>query len=415
MGGYLKRFRVTLKTKSPVHIGSGETIERKQYIKCKIADGITEFDSQDKNALFFPEPTKVYGAFEEAGKTEEYEKYLMDPDDTRELGALCHACGVRVSDSAWRGGTGYTLSLSKLHGKDVFNEIHAFVKDAWGQPYIPGSSLKGALRNIIMSDLIASRLRDASAQGELQDISRRVKELDDEELVKIVMRGEYGLGRHENGSNAVNDIMSAVRISDSEPLALDQLTICQKIDKHVSDGKRRTLPTFRECLKPNVEVRFDMTVDHSLFGKSKFDSNYFSKKILWNIKMRDGSKRQVEKTRLEMAISRYAEEYDKGFRRRFSPKKLLRENDIYIGGGSGFYTKTVLLMLLDDKTRLDFVSSYMEKAAPDHKHEQDRKLGVSPHTIKETYFESKSHEETDFKDKPYEMGLCGIWLEEVPE
>lgn len=33
------------------------------------------------------------------------------------------------------------------------NDLNTFVKDAFGRPYIPGSSLKGALRTAILNDL----------------------------------------------------------------------------------------------------------------------------------------------------------------------------------------------------------------------------------------------------------------------
>lgn len=63
--------------------------------------------------------------------------------------------------------------------------------------------------------------------------------------------------------NAVCDELSGLRISDSRPLYVQDLILCQKIDKGM-DGNNQILPIFRECLKPEIKIYFDMTIDESI-------------------------------------------------------------------------------------------------------------------------------------------------------
>ena len=67
----------------------------------------------------------------------------------------------------------------------------------------------------------------------------------------------------EKKENAVCDELSGLRISDSRPLYVQDLILCQKIDKGM-DGNNQILPIFRECLKPEIKIYFDMTIDESI-------------------------------------------------------------------------------------------------------------------------------------------------------
>jgi CRISPR-associated protein Csm5 len=418
MNDYLKRFRITLTTQAPVHIGAGETVSKKEYLWCRIADGRINFNgvnAKNANALYLPEIGKAYADIAAQGKAAEFERYYLSANIEEDLSAWCVNNGVRPSYKNW---SGYVLYLPEIkyaqtrggrpgdRGKtQTLNEINQFVKDPYGLPYIPGSSLKGALRTIIASDLIGrmaeknnpmvlNNIRKLKAlQGDdLSRGSRKIKEIVSD--LEAAVFGRLDTGQRENA--ATRDVMSAVRISDSKPLALGDLAICQKIDRHAEDGKGESpLPTFRECLKPGVVVRFEMTIDKKLLALSSAASfvDYFD--------------------RLESPIGKFASMYDAGFRDRFyhpEEKSPTEKNHIYLGGGSGFYTKTILASLLkNENERLDFVSKLLieststHRERDPHKHYQDPMFGISPHTIKETIFDGR----------PYEMGICDIRIEAV--
>ena len=46
-------------------------------------------------------------------------------------------------------------------------EVHTFIKDPYGLPYIPGSSLKGALRNMLQIEYYANHPEKAELVAEL--------------------------------------------------------------------------------------------------------------------------------------------------------------------------------------------------------------------------------------------------------
>ncbi|MDR2089285.1 MAG: type III-A CRISPR-associated RAMP protein Csm5 [Clostridiales Family XIII bacterium] len=402
MNEHLKRFRVIVKALAPVHIGSGDEIGKKEYILC------------GENEIYFPNVAKMYGYFSKKGKAEEFERFLLN--DGRDLRDWLRKNDIRRDEWNWGG---YRLSRpapqSDKRGVPVrFNEIKTFVKDPYGLPYIPGSSLKGALRNVIIGEMI---LRDKSGafskrKAELTQLRGNDLRRNSREIAKahneIVRRALFKLGRDARDfGKATNDAMAAVRIGDSKPLRLSDLTICEKIDSHILAEKgERPLPTFRECLKPGVSAEFSLTVDVGMLEAGTGGSgaavaeggfqHFFCPSR--GFKRKEDGAILFEGSHLQNAVRKFNILYDDGFRKKFE-FDADAANVIFLGGGSGFLTKTVLLALFwgDDKGRVDFVSRYMERAFPqNHKHDSDRTWGVSPHTAKLTEYDGAR----------YEMGKC---------
>ncbi|NMC77985.1 MAG: type III-A CRISPR-associated RAMP protein Csm5, partial [Chloroflexi bacterium] len=99
-----------------------------------------------------------------------------------------------------------------LRGTPVLREIRECIKDAQDRPYIPGSSLKGALRTALLraqTDGRAFRRTDFGRAGG----SREAKAADD-----MLERAE--LGRDPN-----RDVLRALQIADSSPLSTAALTL----------------------------------------------------------------------------------------------------------------------------------------------------------------------------------------------
>lgn len=404
---YLKRFKITLTCKSPVHIGSGEKIGKKEYIL-------------RNNSLYIPDVGKMYSDIEKYRKTREFEHFLMaDPQkNSPSLSNWLEYKDINIKVGNWGG---YSLVMPEIKqdksGKATrFNDLNAFIKNPYNKPYIPGSSLKGCLRNIIISEKLKELVKQENSEvlkikqdllGLREDELRR----NGDSLKRLWKNAEIlvfnKLNRDKENNSALNDLMAAVRIFDSEPLMLEDLTVCQKIDTSADSTRKdrqRPIPTFRECLKPSTKIVLDMTVDTSLLKGTDYEG-YFDEKISYKLKMADGTQREHPATKLEMAIRNTAIVYLSDFRKIYYRDKGFNSNDIFLGGGSGFFTKTFLLRLLDKEERLKFVSKFMERNTPrDHKHELDKqKYKISPHTLKETFFNGKS----------YEFGHCSIKIEQI--
>ena len=168
--------------------------------------------------------------------------------------------------------------------------------------------------------------------------------------------------------------MRGLIVGDSKPVSLDNIVLCQKIDVS-PNGKEKTINTMRECIRPNVDIEFDLTIDSSVLG---FD---------------------IE------TLLKYIENYSKDYYDLMMyPFKNVEEidNSMFLGGGAGYFSKTVSYILFDeekDYDGVDFTRDLLKKTTPyKHKHEKDR--DISPHMQKCTRCNGKM----------YEMGKCQIEL-----
>ena len=79
---------------------------------------------------------------------------------------------------------------------------------------------------------------------------------------------------------------------------------------------------------------------------------------------------------------------------------ILGGGNLYLGGGNGFVSKTVLYPLLGEKGVYQ-VSKILDLQFWKHKHKQDVHRGVSPHTVKCT----------EYRGELYEMGACNMEIQ----
>ena len=143
-------------------------------------------------------------------------------------------------------------------------EIHTFIKDAYGCPYVPGSSVKGMLRTILLAGKILKnpeRFQNNKVQFQKKlrskDGGKRDKYLS-QEIKDLETAAFHKLSRREDEiDDAVNDIFSAIRISDSKPLSTEDLILCQKVDLSLNGGEH-DLPMVRECLRPVSYTHLDV-------------------------------------------------------------------------------------------------------------------------------------------------------------
>ena len=376
MEGYLKTYKIVLETIGPVHIGSGRKIGKKEFI----------YDPAEKKA-YIPNMPKMYDFFIKHKLTDKFEDYMLN--DRRDFLSWLKSNGVtKPYYEKW---TDYEIKCDTSTFKNGRKkEISTFVKDPYGNPYIPGSSLKGAIRTAVLGAFIlgnknffADIERDV-ANAEIKGRSAFMRETKDLEVKCFNL-----LKKNDIKSNAVNDIMSGVIISDSKPLSTEDIILCPKVDVNI-EGKEKTPGMVRECIKPGTKIEFDMTIDTSCF-------KYSGKSIIKFINI-------FLKSCNDMFYSKFkiAPVYSKGV--------------VYLGGGSGFMSKTVIHQLLkDNPKRLETVGRFFERTTPnggmtangrkkpDHKHSLDARIyKVSPHTVKMT----------NCGNKKYHFGACSITIEE---
>lgn len=131
----------------------------------------------------------------------------------------------------------YTLESGNMEiQKGTRIQIMEHIKDAYGNPYIPGSSVKGMLRTILLGGKVMSCHNEYDREAELLFNELLSSENSRQRLLRsritqIESKAFHILEKSENKKDAVNDLLSALIIGDSEPLKTRDLVLCQKVEK----------------------------------------------------------------------------------------------------------------------------------------------------------------------------------------
>ena len=368
MKNHLKTYIITLETLGPLFIGSGTSIGKKESI----------FQMREKK-VYVPNMILMYKWLIKNGMQKKYEefilsyyndfgKWLNDNDITKEVYMPWISYALDATDA-------------DLDTKEK-KEILCFVKDSYGKPYIPGSSLKGAIRTILLGDNIINH--NGKYVGVGQDVKKAEFKNRKGYLAREFQQLEQKVFRTRalpdtKPNDATNDILVGVRIGDSQPLSCEDLILCKKLDINPK-GVEKKLNVLRECVKPKTKIYFDLTIDTTII--------------------------ELEPKDILKAVGSFLNHYNKSFDNRFESKDNYIGNMIYLGGGSGFVSKTVIYPLLGTEA-VGTVSKVIDatlgmKAKKEHNHKNDISLGVSPHMIKKTIY----------KNKKVSFGSCKINIEE---
>lgn len=371
---------ISLETVGPLFVGSGEKYKKSEYI----------LDSYG-NMCYIMDTLKMFGGLKKMNLLNEYEKWVLSEPKNVNLFNFVKDNNIRSADySKWAKYSFPVINAAALRNADIL----PLVKDAYNMPYIPGSSLKGAIRNAILnSELLGSSdmedIADRAERSVGQFDFRRKKAYLARESDEIDTRLFHTLGRvDEKGrdvkaSNAVNSVFQGIRISDSKPLQQDSVGLYQKIDV-LPDGTTKKLPILRECIKPGVCIEFTAEIDPDIFPYSPNDI-------------------------IRCINEMYSNEQEK-FLKAFPQMPKYSGSMIYVGGGSGFITKTAVYSLFKEKKRavknaaviLDNTDSKNKNGKVGKHLEDTGKYGVSPHMRKITVSNGTK----------YEFGLCRISFSE---
>ena len=174
--------------------------------------------------------------------------------------------------------------------------------------------------------------------------------------------------------NAVNSIMAGIIVGDSLPIDPKRLTLSQKIDYTLSKTER-TFPLLRETIMPETRVLFELTIDTQI-------CQYKIEDIKAALELFN-----------EICYERFYSHFGRGDN---------RKGIVWIGGGVGYLSKTVIYSLFDREAvqvaQGIFKGTLSEKIFRQHKHDKDRSLGVSPHVCKCTRYNNQL----------YDMGKCQL-------
>ncbi|TEB14040.1 RAMP superfamily protein [Pelotomaculum sp. FP] len=375
--GHLERLNITLRSLSPVFIGSGERLNKKEYI----------FDAH-KGVIYFPDFPRLVAFLKSRLLLPKYEEYLTQ---TRHNDFRAFLNENRIIEADYPSFISYSIAAGEASQAINFREVLTFIKDSEGHPYIPGSSIKGAIRTALAAYLIKKgdwdRLR---LEIEGADSSVNARKYLARETSALEKRIFYRLGiqNPKDGQlihSPINDLMQGIRISDSAPLSFENLVLTGKYDRK-PDGAVNRLPIFRESLKPGSEAHLTMTLDKPMLAK-----------VGLNLKS------------IEDALHSFADEHYANFEQCFaesSEDALVSAQqgvDIILGGGVGYVSKTITYNLFPQREQaVALATQIMVKQFPRHGHSKDAAMHqVSPHILKTTMYAGQY----------YQMGRCELILE----
>lgn len=362
--GQLEVFDLTLTAKAPVFIGSGKSYVKKEYVLLT-----PRFARVSCDEVMLLDETKFFHLLLERKLEDKYTQFMLGAQ-TDLYRFLTAECCLSLNDI--RAVSRYSIAAADaLDAEHSLKEINAFVRGADSRVYVPGSSVKGALRTALLTDLILS---DHSPHSVPSDMRRGFPE------------GTYlhtlNLKKDRNGTvlnDAVNSIMRGIYVSDSLPVSDSCMILAGKTDAD-SDGQIHRINLCRECICPGTVLHFKLTLDQSVLHH------------------------EITAESLMDSICVFDRFYEKTYLRHFTAPRHAAEvsydNTLVLGGGAGFFSKTLTYPYLGEKDGLQITIDELSRAFRKHRHEGDYSVGISPRMIKYA----------SYRNELYPYGLCEVKL-----
>ncbi|MCS6962926.1 type III-A CRISPR-associated RAMP protein Csm5 [Thermoflexus sp.] len=232
----MARYQLRITTRSEVHIGDGQALRREfeftvhegRFYRLSVPHLLARYEEEEIPDDLLDRLTDVPPA------------RWLDPEDFRRADRFPYI----------------------LPGDPQVGEVRSFVKDPLFRPYLPGSSLKGALRTVILWEI----WRERGERLTLSQLDRR-REWAGQPIERA------WLGRDPN-----HDLLRALRPGDSQPVpASTSLVIARAV---VQVGPRQAAPISVEALRPGITLTATLSIDERLLeigerklgweGKGKF-------------------------------------------------------------------------------------------------------------------------------------------------
>lgn len=379
-----KVYRMSLTTLSPVFIGSGEELNKSMYVY------------NDNEIMIIDEKKLIKELLLRKGL---YESFLNG----------CSSGDLNLTNFLEKNLHGYKdidiykykiKSYSNIKTNGKFNNINTFIKSSNGKPYIPGSSIKGAIRTAIIA-------------GEIINNKSKYNN-----IFKGIISGRNRYNENDIVNNISNNfniknIFNKISVSDTNDIDINNLCICKRYDisTHMETGHE--LPIYMELLKPCLKFNFLLTLysSFSINDLSKYFNNFYNDNINDNTLY----------TNYLSIINIFKDKSIKNPHNLYFNYNNMIPN-IFIGGANGFLTKSIIYSIRKMKNDnneiisknqiIDYVKKYLDKKfakidkeskkwIPQHNHIKiDEK--ISPRTLRLV----------KYNDLYIALGMCNIKVEE---
>lgn len=354
----IQRGIIKLKAVTPVFIGSGQELKKTEYI----------LDRAEGKAYIL-DVEKFFRYLLQKNLQKSYEDFILNPGK-KSLKDWMTEHRTQIKHQDIKDFCAYSLDIGNLDMRR--SGIKTFLKDRYGQAYIPGSSLKGALRTVFLYNKIKNGELENNVKETISRNAFSKERLPRRKFLKSAAENVEELLEETKtigDEQIIKKMMSGLSISDSNSIESSNLVLCEKEDYGISGKKAGSkIPILRECLKPGTEITFEFSLNSEKFPFT------------------------MEET-TEM-ICDFFQNYQSVYLNMFPMKVDYPDCVLCLGGGVGFISKTLLYGIYDTKDAIRVTKEILNKQFSKHNHLQDKK--VSPRMRKMTHFQGQL----------YDMGLC---------
>ncbi|MEM2583009.1 MAG: type III-A CRISPR-associated RAMP protein Csm5 [Candidatus Thermoplasmatota archaeon] len=311
---------------SPLHVGSGEEISPLEYTVDE------KFYRIDSDSLFKDEK------FDIDGFVDDIKLGLIDIEKYKDLAKKHIKYAIEISNSARK----------NIKRKDVLE----FIKTG-GRIYVPGSSIKGAIRTAFLWYILKKKKELYEKMKEdLEKILTRERKPDkkyvDDEIEKKVF-----------GKEPQYDIFKAIQISDGNILPTDRLKIeMVKVLSTTSYGYTwKNFLLFLETLKVGTKFEIDIKIDEYLTEEN------IARKLEFNDKIECLKNIEEICKKYSMQLIDYEIDFFEKYKRNDELneiinfyKNLKKKDDLLLrlSWGAGWHSMTIGRMLQEDRD-IDFL------------------------------------------------------------
>lgn len=366
--------KMCLKVVTPINIADGIVLGAKDYL----------YDSR-RQKVFFLNLHQWHMFIYKHMLLEKYESYLANFRDKQSLLEWLRMQGYDIDDvrTVITSEAQATVNLMDNEKKKTLNDINRHIQQPDGSLYVPGSSIKGVFRTAILYSLLQKRqdikvkywrqIQEKISSNYFKpyrDFNKLISDLENELLHTLrLVDGDT----HSN--NAVYSAMRGLQVSDTYASRNMQTAILQKVDggfDKFGKASPKKLPIFRECMLPKAELFFDVKIEKAVMSTIGINT-------VDDLLKATHSFFAAVTDLLQQAFEK---EYQEAF-------QGVAAGNMFLGGNTGFLSKTLLAMLAPDKdTAKNTIKVLLDKSFKTHKHLLRDKI-IAPRTLKCTNYNGK--------------------------
>lgn len=366
--------KMCLKVVTPINISDGIVLGAKDYL----------YDSR-RQKVYFLNLHQWHMFIYKHMLLEKYESYLANFRDKQSLLEWLRMQGYDIDDVriVVTSEAQATVNLMDNEKKKTLNDINRHIQQPDGSLYVPGSSIKGLFRTAILYSLLQKRqdikvkywrqIQEKISSNYFKpyrDFNKLISDLENELLHTLRL-----VDGNIHSNNAVYSAMRGLQVSDTYASRNMQTAILQKVDggfDKFGKASPKKLPIFRECMLPEAELFFDVKIEKAVMKTIGINS-------VDDLLKATHSFFAAVTDLLQQA---FGKEYQEAF-------QGVAAGNMFLGGNTGFLSKTLLAMLAPDKdTAKNTIKVLLDKSFKNHKHLLRDKI-IAPRTLKCTNYNGK--------------------------